>query len=136
MATSPPISTAIKRARERRRWTQQQLAAALGVNVKTVDNWENGRTSPRSSVGALEEILGIQLGGEAAPALGLAAEFGELDEWEQAVADDPDLPDAEKRELISDSRAARAAYVAARRRRRAAAGGPAGGRSGRGIAAG
>lgn len=60
MATTR-IGTRIKRARERKRWTQQQLAGALNVNVKTVDNWENGRTSPRSSVGALEDILGVSL---------------------------------------------------------------------------
>lgn len=64
MATD--IGTRIKRARERKRWTQRQLAGALQVNVKTVDNWENGRTSPRSSIGALEEVLGVSLGDEEA----------------------------------------------------------------------
>lgn len=54
----------IRRARERRRWTQRQLAGALHVDRKTVDNWENGRTSPRSSIGAIEEVLGIRLSGE------------------------------------------------------------------------
>ena len=62
MATDPHIGTSIKRARERKRWTQRQLADALGVDRKTVDNWENSRTSPRSSIGALEEVLGISLG--------------------------------------------------------------------------
>lgn len=52
------LGTRIKRARERRRWTQQELADRLGVDRKTVDNWENGRTTPRSSLGALEEVLG------------------------------------------------------------------------------
>lgn len=51
----------IKRARERHRWTQAQLAEALGVDRKTVDNWENGRRSPRSSAGAIEDVLGINL---------------------------------------------------------------------------
>lgn len=59
MATD--IGTRIKRSRERKRWTQRQLAEALQVNIKTVDNWENGRTSPRSSLGALEAVLGISL---------------------------------------------------------------------------
>lgn len=62
MATD--TGTRIKRARERKRWTQRQLADALGVNIKTVDNWENGRTSPRNSVGAIEEILGVDLSEE------------------------------------------------------------------------
>lgn len=59
MATDPHIGTSIRRARERKRWTQRQLAHALGVNIKTVDNWENGRTSPRSAIGAIEQVLGI-----------------------------------------------------------------------------
>lgn len=58
MATE--IGTRIKRARERRRWSQRQLAEALQVDRKTVDNWENGRTSPRSSIGAIEEVLGVR----------------------------------------------------------------------------
>jgi len=61
MATG--IGTSIKRARERKRWSQRQLASALGVDRKTVDNWENGRTMPRSSIGALEEVLGVSLDG-------------------------------------------------------------------------
>jgi transcriptional regulator with XRE-family HTH domain len=64
MATEPAIGTKIKRARERQRWTQRQLAAELHVNIKTVDNWENGRTSPLNSIGALEAVLGIRLDGD------------------------------------------------------------------------
>jgi len=59
MATG--IGTKIRRARERKRWSQRELAEHLGVNRKTVDNWENGRTQPASSIGALEDILGISL---------------------------------------------------------------------------
>ena len=58
MAADSPLATRIKRARERRRWTQQQLADRLAVDRKTIDNWENGRTTPRSSMGALEAVLG------------------------------------------------------------------------------
>jgi transcriptional regulator with XRE-family HTH domain len=61
MATEPAIGTRIKRARERKRWSQQRLADELHVNRKTVDNWENGRTEPKSSIGALEEVLGVSL---------------------------------------------------------------------------
>jgi transcriptional regulator with XRE-family HTH domain len=62
MATD--IGTRIKRARERKRWSQQRLADALQVDRKTIDNWENGRTKPRSSVGALEEVLSVRLDAE------------------------------------------------------------------------
>src|ERR1044071_6878196 len=76
MATE--IGTRIKRAREHKRWTQRQLADALQVNVKTVDNWENGRTSPRSSIGALEEVLEVSLSGEEAEAESVIdREFGD-----------------------------------------------------------
>jgi transcriptional regulator with XRE-family HTH domain len=63
MATG--IGTRIKRARERKRWTQRQLADALGVDRKTVDNWENGRTRPASSIGAIEDVLGVSLSEDA-----------------------------------------------------------------------
>lgn len=69
MAADTRIGTTIRRARERKRWTQQQLADAIGVNIKSVDNWENGRTSPRSSIGALEDVLGISLGDDEAPVI-------------------------------------------------------------------
>lgn len=67
MATEPAIGTRIKRARERKRWTQKQLAGKIGVSQKTVDNWENGRTSPKSSIGALEDVLGVSLDSEPEP---------------------------------------------------------------------
>lgn len=53
----------IRDARERRHMTQQQLADVLGVDRKTVDNWENGRTSPRNRMGALK-AWAPELGGE------------------------------------------------------------------------
>lgn len=68
MATEPAIGTKIKRARERKRWTQRHLAELIGVSQKTIDNWENGRTGPKSSIGALEEVLGVSLDGTPAAA--------------------------------------------------------------------
>lgn len=53
----------IKRARERHRLSQRQLAERLGVDVKSIDNWEHDRTRPRSSIGALEHVLGISIDG-------------------------------------------------------------------------
>ena len=64
MATEPRIGTKIKRARERKRWTQRQLADALGVSRSAVNAWETDRAYPQSSLGALEDVLGISLGDE------------------------------------------------------------------------
>jgi transcriptional regulator with XRE-family HTH domain len=60
MATDPHIGTKIREARERKRWTQQQLADALEVSRTTIDAWENGRAYPRGiNTGVIEETLGI-----------------------------------------------------------------------------
>lgn len=61
MATDTRIGTTIRDARERKQWTQQQLAKLAGVAVRTVNDWENDRSYPRNRVGALEELLGIRL---------------------------------------------------------------------------
>ncbi|WP_242892657.1 helix-turn-helix domain-containing protein [Actinomadura litoris] len=58
------LGTRIKRARERKRMTQEDLASQLGVHRRTVDNWENGRSAPKNRLGALEEVLGIRLSSE------------------------------------------------------------------------
>jgi transcriptional regulator with XRE-family HTH domain len=57
-ADDPPIGTWIKRERERQRWTQLELAKRVKVDRKTIDNWENHRSRPRSSIGALEDAFG------------------------------------------------------------------------------
>ncbi len=51
------LGTRIRRARERKRWSQEQLAAALGVGTRSVGRWERGEAVPRSSLGALEAAL-------------------------------------------------------------------------------
>lgn len=48
----------IKRERERRGWTQVQLADAVGVGAKTISNWETGSTLPLNRMGRLVEVLG------------------------------------------------------------------------------
>lgn len=106
MAATPRIGTMIRRARERKRMSQKDLAKALGVSRSAVNAWENDRAWPQNSIGALEQILGISLDGADAPHGELVAE----DEWERSVLSDPDLPYEVKRALIVDSRAARAAY--------------------------
>ena len=64
MATDhPPIGDRIRRARNLRqpRLTQVQLAALIGVDRKTVDNWENDRTYPGQRIPLLEQVLGVSL---------------------------------------------------------------------------
>lgn len=106
MATDTRLGTTIKRARERMRMTQRQLAQALSVNIKTVDNWENNRTSPKNSIGAIEEILGISLTGEAPERVQVITP---ADEWERLVLSDQTLPVDERRDIVLRSRRLRAA---------------------------
>jgi transcriptional regulator with XRE-family HTH domain len=58
-----PIGRAIARARHRKRWTQQELADALGVAKSSVADWERGQHFPLRNLGAIEEALGISLAG-------------------------------------------------------------------------
>jgi len=55
MAESPSFGTQFRLARERRHLTQLQVADILGVDRKTVDNWEHDRTYPRNRTGAIYE---------------------------------------------------------------------------------
>ncbi len=47
----------IRRARERARMTQTDLATALGVNESTVSNWERGRSNPKNRLTLIREVL-------------------------------------------------------------------------------
>lgn len=47
----------IREERERRGWTQQQLAQLLKVSMRTVGNWERGATVPQNRSGAIREVL-------------------------------------------------------------------------------
>lgn len=67
MGSSTQVGLRIKRAREARGWTQAQLAAQIGVDRKTVDNWENNRTVPLNRLGRLSAVLGIDFDGEDVP---------------------------------------------------------------------
>jgi transcriptional regulator with XRE-family HTH domain len=62
-AVTGSLGRAIRGARERRHLTQQQLADIVGVDRKTVDNWENERTTPRNRMAALVQWA-PELGGE------------------------------------------------------------------------
>lgn len=58
-----PIGSVIARARQRKRWTQAELARQLGVNRMTVVSWEAGKNFPLRNLGAIEEALDISLDG-------------------------------------------------------------------------
>jgi transcriptional regulator with XRE-family HTH domain len=109
VARIPHLDVRIKRARELKRWSQQRLANEIGVDRKTIDNWENGRTYPRSSIGALEG------------ALGPLSDDGEVytDPAERAIWEDGSLPEGEKRDLIAELRERRRRHDRRRHDRRA-----------------
>ncbi len=65
MASDPlTLGTQIRRARERKRLSQEELASEVGASVRAVNDWENDRRKPRNRLGALEEVLGVSLSGE------------------------------------------------------------------------
>ena len=105
MAADVSLGEQIRGARERRHMTQQQLADLLGVDRKTVDNWENRRTSPRNRMGALVEWA-PELGGE------------EPDPNEKALMS-LDLDAAELMKLVEAYRAIRDGTSTGPRRKRA-----------------
>ncbi len=51
------IGRQIRGARQRARLTQGQLAERLGVNLKTVTNWEGGNSSPDRHMAAIRAAL-------------------------------------------------------------------------------
>ena len=57
-----PIGTAIARARNKKRWTQRELAERLGVDRTSVANWETGGMWPAArNIPAIEDALGVDL---------------------------------------------------------------------------
>lgn len=54
----------IRAARERMGWTQADLAAAVGVGMRTVGNWERGDTVPKNRMAKLEHLFGHTPGSE------------------------------------------------------------------------
>jgi transcriptional regulator with XRE-family HTH domain len=52
----------IRQARERRGWTQLQVAIQLGLTPVTIYNWERGRSEPRvSQFRLLARLLGVSM---------------------------------------------------------------------------
>ena len=50
----------LRRARERRGWTQEELAAQLGVTFRSVGNWERGEV-PANRQERIRQVLGGDL---------------------------------------------------------------------------
>lgn len=71
--------------------SQAEAAEALGVSRSALNAWENDRAWPRNSVGALEQLYGISLGGEPPAALDealIAALYADIKaKYPEAVAD-------------------------------------------------
>lgn len=109
MATGTRIGTRIKRARERQLMSQEELAAKLRVSRSAVNSWERDRSYPRNRIGALEEVLGIVLAGDAEPE---AEPESEWERWERSVLTNPHLPRDVAEAMVRDARDARDAYQA------------------------
>ena len=117
MPGQPHIGASIRRARQRLRMSQDDLALKVGASRSAVNAWERDRAWPRNIV-ALEEVLGITLDGDAAPA---PDELEPQNEWERATLANADLPYESRREFVLSWRAARAAYKAELRESQASA---------------
>jgi transcriptional regulator with XRE-family HTH domain len=89
---------------------QQDLAAALGVAVSTVANWERGQSYPERHLGAVEAALGITLtdDGDRAPVVYDDPEEALIWSW-------TDLTEADRTDKITELRAVRRAAARAAR---------------------
>jgi transcriptional regulator with XRE-family HTH domain len=112
MAPQPRIGTRLRRAIERKRMDQADVARALGVSRSAVNAWVNDRTYPRNAIGALEALLDVDL---------TSPEGGEVytDAHELAIWEDESLPEDERRELIADLRERRRRHDRRKHDRRA-----------------
>lgn len=57
----PRIGLKIRRAMERKRLDQADVAESLGVSRSAVNAWINDRAWPANSIGALEDLLDISV---------------------------------------------------------------------------
>lgn len=81
----------IRRIRQARRLTQEELGFMVGVSGRTVGNWERGANSPLGSLGALEDVLGVD---------DLLADVISQDDPVTAAIERSDLSRADKATLI------------------------------------
>ena len=61
------LGARIRNARQRKGIKRPEFAKALGVSLKTIDNWENDRTHPRDKLGLIEAFLGVNLTADEVP---------------------------------------------------------------------
>ena len=100
--TADGLGLRIKQARGRQHLKQWQLAERVGVNRKTIDNWENERTRPRADhVAALEAVLGSLNSSEQAP-------FVPANDDEAAIWAMTSHPEEWRLRIIEDMRRGRA----------------------------
>lgn len=130
MAAKPRIGTMLRKARERKLMSQEDVARALRVSRSAVNSWENDRAYPRNRIGALEEVLGVDLSQPDADPL--AAAIIPENQWEYDVLNDAELPVEVRRALVLDWRRGRDEAWAAARREAARGPGSAAGRTGTG----
>lgn len=104
MATGTRLGTRIRRARELKRLSQDQLGDALGISRSAVNAWENGRARPRN-ISVLEEVLGTDLTSDE------PEDEVYTDPVERAIWEEPRLPRSEKIFLIEQLRARRREHV-------------------------
>ena len=102
---SEPLGEQIRRARQRRRWSQAEAARKLGVSARSLGDWERGVKKPRNLT-VIEDVLGISLSEN-----GAEDWYDPADPVERAYAEDPRLPPDVKRRLVADLRAAREEHV-------------------------
>jgi transcriptional regulator with XRE-family HTH domain len=69
----------IRRMREARGMTQEDLAIALGVGPRTIGNWERQKTLPKNRAGMLRAFFGLDRDAAEDP-LGAASEVELLSE--------------------------------------------------------
>lgn len=56
------LGDVVRKLREQRRWNQQRLAEAAGVNKATIVRVEEGGNSKRETLAAVAAALGVSLG--------------------------------------------------------------------------
>ena len=100
MTSDPPsLGARIRRARNLKRLSQQQLAAAVGASVRAVGNWERDQSVPRN-LAVVEEFLGVSLNGT--PLMEIYT-----DPLEEAIWAEKSLPPDVRRDLSQQIRQAR-----------------------------
>lgn len=110
MGPPPRIGTRLRRAIERKRMSQADVADALHVSRSAVNAWVNDRAWPMNSIGALEDLLGIDLTGPEPRNQDIYTDPTELAIW-----NDDSVPPDVRRAFIAQLRAERAACTIRRR---------------------